>query len=308
MRKEFTLQSNDAMTMLHGYVWTPDGEPKQVLQMVHGMSDHIERYDEFAQYLTTQGFAVIGHNHLGHGESVTSEDRLGYFAKENGHRIVVDDMHKVTEYGRELFPGVPYFILGHSMGSFMVRRYLMVYGGEVDGAIVMGTGFIPRAKASIGVAMPTIVRAFKGEFYRSSLLTYLALGSNNKAFAPNRTDSDWLSRNEENVDLYIEDPWCGFRFTASAYVDFFTVIKSLTSKKNLELMPKEMPILIISGAVDPVGGEKAVMKLKAQYDALGMKDVTVKLYPEDRHEILREVDRVTVFEDIKNWLEAKRTK
>ena len=305
MREEFFMPSNDGKTNLHGYVWKPEGEAKAVLQLVHGMVEYIGRYSDFAEYLAKNGFGVIGHDHLGHGQSVTDESKLGYFAEKEGDRIVLEDMKAVTEKGKELFPNVKYFILGHSMGSFMVRRYLTLYGDAVDGAIIMGTGFIPAMLAGVGKTMSKTVKGMKGEFHRSKMLTGLALGSNNKPFEPARTPVDWLSRNTENVDRYMADPLCGYLFTASAYVDFFTVIADLQKQEYLEKMPKALPILITSGEVDPVGGKKAVESLKAQYDKLGLTDVTVKLYPEDRHEILNEVDRETVYADIRGWLESK---
>ena len=305
MREEFFMPSNDGKTKLHGYVWRPEGEVKAVLQLVHGMVEYIGRYSDFADDLTKHGFAVIGHDHLGHGQSVTDESRLGYFAEKDGDKIVLEDMHSVTGKGKELFPDVKHFILGHSMGSFMVRRYLTLFGTEVDGAIIMGTGFIAGALAGVGKSMSKLVKSTKGEFHRSKMLTGLALGSNNKPFEPARTPVDWLSRNTENVDRYVADPLCGYLFTASAYVDFFTVIGDIQKKANLEKMPKELPILITSGEVDPVGGKKACESLKAQYDELGMKDVTLELYPEDRHEILNEIDRDKVYENIEKWLESK---
>ena len=305
MREEFFMPSNDGKTKLHGYVWKPEGEAKAVLQLVHGMVEYIGRYSDFAEFLTKSGFAVIGHDHLGHGQSVLDETKLGYFAEKDGARIVLEDMHAVTGKAKELYPDVKHFILGHSMGSFMVRRYLTLFGNEVDGAIIMGTGFIPSALAGVGKTMSKMVKSMKGEFHRSKMLTGLALGSNNKPFEPARTPVDWLSRNTENVDRYVADPLCGYLFTTSAYVDFFTVIGDIQKKENLEKMPKELPILITSGELDPVGGKKAVESLKAQYDELGMKDVTVELYPEDRHEILNEVDRGTVYENIQKWLESK---
>ncbi|MBR4768882.1 MAG: lysophospholipase [Lachnospiraceae bacterium] len=303
MREEIFLQSTDGETKLHGFVWKPDGEVKCVLQLVHGMVEYIARYDAFAEYLSENGIAVIGHDHLGHGQSVTGEDKLGYFAHEDGAGKLIEDMRLVTEEGKKRYPDVPHFILGHSMGSFLVRRYLSLYSEDVNGAIIMGTGFIPAPIAFVGKTVAKIDRKFKGEFHRSKTLTALALGSNNKPFEPARTPVDWLSRNEENVDRYMADPLCGYLFTTSAFVDFFTFIGEDAKKKNVEAIRKDLPILITSGELDPVGGKKACESLYGQYLKAGLKNVRLKLYPEDRHEILNEVDRKTVYKDLKAWLE-----
>ena len=306
MKEQFFLPSNDGITNIHVILWTPeDGNVKAVLQLVHGMCEYIDRYDAFASFLTKSGFAVIGSDHLGHGKSVTDEGKLGYFAHRDGYIKVTDDMAMVTEEGKKRFPGVKSFILGHSMGSFMTRRYLTIYGDKVDGAIIMGTGFIPSFLAFTGRVMANISCVFRGEFYKSLVLTALALGANNKPFSPNRTPVDWLSRNEENVDKYVADPLCGFLFTSSAYRDFFTVLQKLGNKKALDKIPKALPILITSGEEDPVGGKAACPKVLKQLQDAGLTDVSMKLYPEDRHEILNELDRAEVFEDLKTWLLEK---
>lgn len=306
MNKEVLyLPSNDGKTQLHGFVWTPDGPVKAVVQLVHGMAEYIDRYHDFAVYLTEQGYAVIGHDHLGHGESVTDEKNLGYFADENGYDIVIRDMYLFTEEAKKRFPGVPNFILGHSMGSFMVRYYLTRHSEAVSGAVIMGTGFIPSALAGTGLTAAKLVKKLRGPYCRSTLLTGLALGSNNKPFKPNRTEVDWLSRNTENVDKYVLDPLCGFFFTASAYEDFFTVMKKLADGENFDRIRKDLPVLIISGEKDPVGGKEACPKVRETLEKLGIQDLSMILYPEDRHEILNEVDREKVFEDLKNWFDSK---
>ncbi len=306
MNKEnLYLQSRDGKTKLHVILWTPEGKPSAVLQLVHGMVEYIDRYDAFARFLAEKGFAVIGHDHLGHGESVTDEQHLGFFADEHGDEIVIEDMHQVTEEGRKRFPGVPFFILGHSMGSFMVRRYLTKYSEGLQGAVIMGTGNIPGIAAATGLLLAKAVMKTKGPLYRSGMLTGLALGQNNKPFRPNRTSVDWLSRNEENVDRYVADPLCGYEFTASAYRDFFTVMKKLAAKEDFSNIRKDLPVLITSGEEDPVGGKKACPAVRDSLVKLGLTDLTMKLYPEDRHEILNEVDREQVCQDLYAWFISK---
>ena len=306
MKKEtIWLPSTDRKNKLHGFLWLPDGEVCAVLQITHGMAEYIDRYDAFATFLAENGWAVIGHDHLGHGESVQSDQDLGFFAEKEGDKIVIDDIHLFTEEAKSRFPGKKIFLLGHSMGSFMARRYLAVYSKDIDGAIIMGTGFIPGAVAGLGVFCSKTSMLFHKDHYRSKFLTGLALGSNNKPFAPNRTPVDWLSRNNENVDRYVADPLCGFMFTNAAFRDFFTVMKKIAKQEGFETIRRSFPILITSGDLDPVGGKAACPKVKALYDGLGFTDVTLKMYPEDRHEILNELDRDQVYADILGWLESR---
>jgi len=297
--------SHDGMTPLHVIVWQPDGEIKACVQLVHGMVEYIDRYDAFASFLASNGIAVIGHDHLGHGQSVLSPEKLGFFATENGDEILIEDMKQITMEALNRFPGVPNFILGHSMGSFLTRSYLTKYSHYVKGAVLMGTGFVPPALAGTGKRLAKATVSLRGPMHRSKFLTNLALGSYNKPFAPNRTDVDWLSRNTENVDKYVADPLCGYMFTASAYVDFFTVLKKLADQVDFDHIRKDLPVLIISGELDPVGGKEACPKVEQSLKALGLKDVSMILYPEDRHEILNETDREKVFSDLLNWFRSK---
>lgn len=299
-----TLPSNDKKNNLNVVVWENEN-PKAVLQLVHGMSEYIDRYDEFAQYLVNDGYTVIGHDHLGHGKTAQSEKDYGFFTSENGDTIVIDDMYEITKFTREKWAGVPNFILGHSMGSFFTRQYLSRYSDFVSGAVIMGTGWIPYALATVGrvVALRTCKK--KGERFVSDLLIKLSIGNNNKPFEPCRTPNDWLSVNTENVDKYEADPLCGFPFTCGAYRDFFGVLQAIAKNTRLEGVRRDLPVLITAGEVDPVGGEKACKKLFSQFLSNGISDTTLKLYPHDRHEILNENNRAEVFEDINNWLNSK---
>ena len=306
MRKEeFFIPSNDGITKLHCIAWIPDEEPRAVLQITHGMVEYIGRYDAFASFMAEHDIAVIGHDHLGHGQSVTGEEKLGYFCHEQGGSVVIEDIYAVTKEAAARWPGKKIFLLGHSMGSFMVRRYLALHSAEISGAVIMGTGWIPAPLAGIGLAMSRLTMFFRGEFFRSRLLTSLALGSNNKPFEPARTPNDWLSRNTENVDRYQADPLCGYMFTAAAYRDFFTVLKLVAAEDGYDSISPELPILIVSGGEDPVGGKTACPKVLEGYKKRGFLDVTMKLYPEDRHEILNELDRENVYGDILRWMEER---
>ena len=305
--KKYTekIASTDSKNNLNVIIWETEKEPIGVLQIVHGMAEYIDRYDNFAKYMTEQGFNVIGHDHLGHGHSVSDERDYGFFAEENGDKIIIEDMHSVTQYVREKWEELPNFILGHSMGSFCLRQYLTKYSNDVFGAIIMGTGWIPSAAALLGKTIATNTCKSKGSHTVNPLLIKLTLEPYNKPFAPARTNCDWLSRDEKQVDLYVNDKLCGFDFTAGAYKDFFTILEKIAKNRQLIGMRKSLPILITLGSVDPVGGKKACEKLNAQYKRCGIDDVTLKLWENDRHEILNELDKSDVYRYIYNWLKSK---
>lgn len=305
--KKYTekIASTDSKNNLNVIIWETEKEPIGVLQIVHGMAEYIDRYDNFAKYMTEHGFNVIGHDHLGHGHSVSDERDYGFFAEENGDKIIIEDMHSVTQYAREKWEELPNFILGHSMGSFCLRQYLTKYSNDVFGAIIMGTGWIPSAAALLGKTIATNTCKSKGSHTVNPLLIKLTIEPYNKPFAPARTNCDWLSRDEKQVDLYVNDKLCGFDFTAGAYKDFFTVLEKIAKNRQLIGMRKSLPILITSGSVDPVGGKKACEKLNAQYKRCGIDDVTLKLWENDRHEILNELDKSDVYRYIYNWLKSK---
>ena len=305
--KKYTekIASTDSKNNLNVIIWETEKEPIGVLQIVHGMAEYIDRYDNFAKYMTEQGFNVIGHDHLGHGHSVSDERDYGFFAEENGDKIIIEDMHSVTQYAREKWEELPNFILGHSMGSFCLRQYLTKYSNDVFGAIIMGTGWIPSAAALLGKTIATNTCKSKGSHTVNPLLIKLTLEPYNKPFAPARTNCDWLSRDEKQVELYVNDKLCGFDFTAGAYKDFFTILEKIAKNRQLIGMRKSLPILITSGSVDPVGGKKACEKLNAQYKRCGIDDVTLKLWENDRHEILNELDKSDVYQYIYNWLKSK---
>ena len=301
------LPSSDGITQLNAYVWTPEPgtEIKALLQLCHGMCEHIKRYEAFAEVLTEAGYAVIGHDHLGHGGAVIDDAHHCYFSKENGYENVVEAMHRLTEEGKRRFSGVPNFILGHSMGSFMLRYYLTKYSSEVAGAVVMGTGWIPASLAAAGGFFSRVSVRMRGELYPSPFLAKLMLGNFNKPFAPNRTPVDWLSRDPAVADAYMADPRCGETFTAKANQDFYGVIKKLARGEGLENIRKDLPVLLISGSEDPVGGAAAVPKVRDQYVELGLTDVTMVLMEGDRHEVLNELDKEVTYQTIIDWMNER---
>lgn len=303
-KEEFYLRSTDGQTDIHGYLWRPEGKAVAALQIAHGMMEHIDRYDRFASWLAERGVAVIGHDHLGHGKSCKVCD-LSFFAEKRGSVYLIQDMFRVTKVLELEYPEVPHILLGHSMGSFMARRYLTVHGGYLDGLIVMGTGAQPLGLAVAGKLTAMMVGALKGKRHQSSLMQKVVLGSYNAAFRPNRTSSDWLSRDEKEVDAFVRDPYCNIPFTCQAYVDFFNILMDLGMKRQFKKIPKTIPVLFISGDKDPVGDcGKGVQKVYRQFVDMGMEHVTIQLYPDARHEILNEVNRQEVFEDIWDWMKG----
>lgn len=301
-KEEFTFLSADGRTTIHGVRWIPDGEVRAVLQIAHGMCEYIERYERFASVMNEQGILVTGNDHLGHGQSVTGPDRLGYFAEKDGNRCVLKDLEQVGKITGETYPGVPYFFMGHSMGSFLCRQVIAERGREFAGAIVMGTGNQPGFITGMGKLICRIIAAFKGWEHRSAFVNSMAFGGYNGKFGQ-KGGTDWLSANAENVEKYNRDPMCGFTFTLNGYYNMFHSIHLLSGKNYISGMPKELPVLLVSGNDDPVGDYgKAPSAVCEQYKKLGMKDVRCILYPGERHEILNENEHDTVDADIAGWI------
>ena len=302
----FYYESVSGASRIHAVRYLPEGTPRAVLQIAHGMCEFIERYEEFAAYLCEHGFVVTGNDHLGHGGSVTSPEEFGYFAEKNANATVLADIHTLTTMTKTAYPDLPYFLLGHSMGSFYARQYLATYGDELTGAIVMGTGCQPQALVCAGKAITALLAAFKGWRHRSRFVDNMAFGGYNKRFEPARTSKDWLTKDTAIVDAYLADERCTFVFTLNAYHAMFTGINRLYDKKLLAAMPKNLPVLFTAGEDDPVGDFGAgVKRAAAMFRACGMTNVQEKLYPGDRHEILNELDRAQVYADILAWLEEQ---
>ena len=306
MKQEFYYPSKDGLTQIHAIEWIPEGEVRGILQIAHGMVEFIDRYDRFAAFMASQGFYVVGNDHLGHGKSVTDESQLGYFAENDGNLCVIGDMQQLREDTEKKYPGVPYFLLGHSMGSFLARQYIEKYGEGLKGAIIMGTGYQPAATLSMGIRLTSLMKKVKGGHFRSKMVNNMALGSYNKSFEPARTKNDWLTKDEAIVDAYEANPLNQFMFTVNGYNNMFKGMLFAQSQENLDKIPKDLPILVVSGENDPVGefgkGPKTVAEI---YKKTGIEDVALKLYPGDRHEILNELDKETVDQDILKWIEER---
>ena len=305
---EFTFLSTDGKTQLHGMRWEPDGgSVRAVLQICHGVAEHIARYDAFARYLNGLGIAVVGHDHLGHGLSLPEGGTPVYFGAGNTWNTVVDDIYVLHQRIRLWYPDVPLCIMGHSMGSFLTRTYLIRYPGTVKAAIIMGTGWQPKAVIAGGMAVAKAVGAVVGENGTSDLVTNLAFGAYNKLFAPNRTSCDWLSADEGNVDAYMADPLCGADATVGLFRQMLSGIRFNQKLSNLRQMDPRIPVLFVAGEKDPVGDcGNGVRRTYQEFRRAGVQDCTLTLYPGLRHEILNEkAQQQQIFEDIGQWLTSK---
>ena len=303
---EFRFPSSNGQNEIFVRLCEPDGAPRGIVQIAHGVAEHSERYLPFMNFLAEKGFVAAADDHLGHGKSVRDESELGYFAEKDGWECVVKDLHTLHEKLVQDYPDLPVFLFGHSMGSFLTRTYLIKYPNDLSGAIICGTGQQSPALVAGGRAMSSIVCTFQGKKCRSNFLNGLAFGSYNKEFEPKRTICDWLSRDEAVVDAYMADPYCGFTATAGLFHDMMGGIAFISNKKNIAKMNKDLPVFFISGAKDPVGENgKGVQKAFDAFKATGMQDVTLKLYPDCRHELLNELCKEEVMGDVLNWIEAK---
>ena len=308
MRDEFYFPSKDGNTEIHTIEWKPDKEVKAVLQICHGMVEYIERYDEFAQFLCDKGYYVVGNDHLGHGKSVQAKSEYGFFNEKYGNVCVLGDIHTLRQRTAKKYPDVPYFMLGHSMGSSLLRQYIEMYGNGLAGVVLMGA-VEDHSKAALlfGKRLCRIMAAFRGWHYRSKLVDDLAIGGYNKKFKPARTQADWITSDYERLEKYATDPLCTFRFTVNAYYNMFLGMINMQRKESVYMIPKGLPVLFVSGAEDPVGGfGKGVRKIYEKYRAAGIQDVALRLYTGDRHEILNETDRQQVYEDLLGWFEDHR--
>ena len=303
--KDIYFPSHDGETTIHACIWAPEGEIKGVVQIIHGMAEYAARYAPFAEFLNKHGFLVCADDHLGHGQSVKSKDDLGYFNKKRDTGIIIEDIRALQLAVKKHTGDKPYFILGHSMGSFFCRKYISLYGEDFTGAIIMGTGF--KSNATLFGAQ-FFVRGnalFRGWRNRSKLITKLAFGSYNKKFKPARTENDWLSKNAQNVDNYEADELCGFTFTNNAYNGLFSIIKQACSSKTINAVPKKLPVYFVAGADDPVGDYgKGVKKAYDKFVKAGVEDVSITLYEDSRHEILNDDCKDKVCADILDFINA----
>lgn len=306
VKEEFYFDSRDGKSKLHAVRYEPDRKEdiRCVVQIVHGMAEYIERYEEFAGFLTARGCVVTGEDHMGHGQSVGKKGKYGYFCEQDPATVLVRDVHRLKKTTQALYPDVPYIIMGHSMGSFITRNYMFRYGTGISAAVIMGTGMQPPALLRASKAVAYMQRVFYGPKHVSGLIDKLAFGSYNKQIANPATPFDWLSRDGERVAKYIADPMCGFVFTVNGFLTLFELISRLNRRENLAQVPARLPVFMVSGDADPVGDYgRGVQRAYESLRSAGVENIMLKMYEGGRHELLNETNRDEVMQDIFRWIE-----
>lgn len=302
MRQDIWYDSKGA-GKIHACRWIPEGQPRAVLQILHGIAEFVERYDDFASFLNSKGILVVAEDHMGHGQSINGEGIQGYF--HGGWFTAVEDSMQLLEDTRKEYPELPYILFGHSMGSFMARTILCKYPDcGLTAAVICGTGWQP------AFALPGLIKVVEGickvsgETKPNAKLQNLVFGSYNKKVEHPRTAFDWLSRDSKIVDEYIAHPLCGFIASAGLLRDMMKGIHYIEQPGNLANMNLSLPVFFIAGGDDPVGPYgKGVHTCAEAFRKAGMEDVSVRIYPLCRHEILNEINRIQIYQDVLKWIE-----
>ncbi|MNQ58543.1 Non-heme chloroperoxidase [compost metagenome] len=297
----FWLDSSDAAPLYVNH-WFAEQPPKAVLMVAHGMAEHSGRYARLGAALVAAGFELYAHDQRGHGRTA-EHGRLGHYADANGWNLVVSDLACLNHHIRQQHPQAPIFLLGHSMGSYIGQAYLMQHSCSLQGAILSGSNYQPVALYRVARLVARFERWRQGKEGRSALIEFLSFGSFNKAFKPNRTAFDWLSRDPQEVDKYVGDPLCGFRCTNQLWLDLLGGLQNITPPKHLAQIDPDLPLLVIGGERDPVSDGRRLQQLAAALRLAGIRDVQLNIYPEARHELLNESNRDEVTADLIDWLE-----
>lgn len=309
IKYDFTYPSSNCKTNIHAIICYPkSGQYNRIIQIIHGKREYIERYLNFMEYLTTKGFITVGHDHLGHGQSINTKEDLGYIGETNPNELLIKDIHTLRTLIQKKFPNFPYFILGHSMGSFLLREYISLCGNDLAGAIILGTGHKNKYKVTLGLRLCEIISCFKGNKYKSKFIDNLSKGKNFEKFDMTKTDiyKSHITSDPLMAKQYNEDQKRNFDFSLNAYIGLFDAIIYSCDQNNINKINKDLPILFVSGGDDPVGNfGKGVKTSYEMFKKAGIKDVIMKLYEKDRHEVLNEVNREEVFEYIKNWIDER---
>ena len=287
---------------IHACRWTPETEAKGVVQIIHGIAEFVERYDAFATYLNSLGYVVVAEDHMGHGQSINGEGIQGYF--HGGWFNAVADSYRLLTDMKKEYPDIPYILFGHSMGSFMARTILCDYPDSgIAGAVICGTGW------QLTFALPALVKVIdgickkNGEEKPSEMLQKMIFGGYNSKIEHPRTPFDWLTRDKAIVDAYIAHPLCGFTASAGLIREMMKGIYHIQKKENLANMRKDLPVFFIAGGDDPVGSYgKGIHKCVEEFKKAGMTDVSCRVYPLCRHEILNEINKEEIFEDVADWI------
>lgn len=310
IKNEFTFLSSDQKTNIHAITCLPkDNKFTRVFQIIHGMCEYIERYLPFIEYLTTKGFVVVGHDQLGHGQSINSEEDLGYVGEPDPNDLLIKDIHILRTLTQKKYPDLPHFICGHSMGSYLLRQYICIYSKGLAGIIILGTGYMSPCETLMSLGFLNFLACFKGMRHRSKLTKKISfeLGPYKKYDHENKDiNNSWISRDPEIVKQYYADKKCQFDFTINGFFGLVTAIRYSCNPSNVAKINKDIPILFVSGDKDPVGNNgEGVKKAYEIMKLIGSVDVTLKLYEGSRHEVLNELNRDEVYEYILNWVNEK---
>jgi alpha-beta hydrolase superfamily lysophospholipase len=301
-KTEGSFASSNGVNTIKYYIYKPEGEIRAMIQLVHGMCEYVERYEPYIEFLTGRGFLVYGDDHLGHKGSISGPQDLGFFAKKDGWICLVKDEYRLTKIMKEAYPDLPLFLYGHSMGSFISRAYITSHADEIKGVILSGTAGSNSA-LSMGMKLAGFVKRLRGEKSQSALLSMMMFGSYNKRYKDAKSAYAWLTRDEKVVEAYEADPYCGFTFSTSGYLDLMKLLEFVTADDWYGKIPAELPIYVVSGSMDPVGGwGDGINEVSAKLKQTERADCTVKLYKDMRHEIHNEIGKEVVWNDIAGWI------
>lgn len=302
-KEEFYYKSSDNKTTIRAIKWIPDTKINMILQIAHGVTEHISRYEKLAKYFTSKGILVVGNDHLGHGKSIIPDSKPVYFGPIGSWNNVVKDIEKCREIISKEYPNIPYTLLGFSLGSFAVRTHLIDYPNTVTKAILIGTGQTPSLAIKLAKFITNMEAKKHGEENNTETIRNLTFGTYNKKFAPNRTDFDWLCSNDESIDEYIKDPLKGDCMSSGLFREMLTGMEYTANLDNIKKMNKNIPILLLSGSNDPVGDYgKGVTNTYKKLKKARINAVTIKIYPNLRHDILNEKCNKAIYDDIYNWI------
>lgn len=306
-KEELTYDSRDNATKIKAYKYLPEQvKPTMIVQIIHGMAETAVRYEEFAKFLTDKGCVVVINEHLGHGGSVKEGTPYGYFCEQDPATVVVRDVHRLKKNIQNQYPGIPYVIFGHSMGSYTLRNYITVYGSGIQAAVICAPGYQEKGLLSAMGFLVKLQSIFLGGKHVAKLLDKMAFGSYNKRIPNQRTAFDWLTRDEKIVDAYVADEKCGFTFTVNGFRTLHDLCLRSIDFEKMKKIPSDLPIMIIAGKEDPVGEYgAAVPKIQRDLENAGVKNVSVKYYEECRHELLNELVKETVMEDVYSYIEKQ---
>ena len=300
-----SFPSCDGINTVHGTIYIPDTEPRGIIQLSHGMVDHVGRYEELGKFLAEHGYVFAGNDHLGHGMTADkSGTEFGYFANKGGTDLVLRDLHAMNKLLRERFGGMKPVIMGHSMGSFLSRLYVEKYPSSVSGHIIHGTGGPLGAAVPMGIGLVNLIMLFRGTKHRSSLVKSIAFAGYNSHFPKSEGENAWLTRDVAAVSDRSQNPYTSFTFTVSAYKELFTMVGKCNSKSWFSSYPKQLKTLILSGDEDPVGKYGNGVRYVYKHLLLaGANDISMKIYQGARHELFNETNKYEVFSDMENWLD-----